>query len=108
MLFQTQDANGSRFRHAREKLAEVMQRDPRERMKARKEFEEQAGAAGVVTLNQADATFIDLNVYAFDTMGAAFTGPFTELKFGQAAVYKTRQNTLLPFTSATSRVALRL
>lgn len=91
MLFQTQDANGSRFRHAREKLAEVMQRDPRERMKARKEFEEQAGAAGVVTLNQADATFIDLNVYAFDTMGAAFTGPFTELKFGQAAVYKTRQ-----------------
>lgn len=93
MLFQTQDANRARFIQAREKLAEVMLRDPRERYNAQKRFvEEQAAAAGVVTINQADATFIDLNVYAFDTMGAAFTGPFSELKFGQAAIYKTRQN----------------
>lgn len=92
MLFQAQDANRARLVHAREKLAETMLRDPRERIAARKQYEEQAGQAGVVTINQADATFIDLNVYADDSIGAAFTGAFSQLNFGQAAVYKTRQN----------------
>jgi hypothetical protein len=93
MLFQVQDANRDRFLGAREKLAAVMLRPRSERAAARKEGykdEEQAGRAGVITINQADATYIDLNVHAFDTMGAAFA-EFATLQFGQAAVYKTRQ-----------------
>lgn len=91
MLFQVQEGNRERFETARQKLAEVMLRPRRERVEARKRaIEEQAGRAGVVTINQADATFIDLNVHAFDTMGQAFA-EFAPLQFGQAAVYKTRQ-----------------
>lgn len=91
MLFQVQEGNRERFLTARKNLAEVMLRPRRERVAARKKlFEEQAGRAGVVTINQADATFIDLNVHAFDTLGQAFA-EFATLQFGQSAIYKTRQ-----------------
>ncbi len=91
MLFFAQEGNRERILTAREKLGDVMTRPRKERVAARKKlFEEQAGRAGVVTINQADATFIDLNVHAFDTMGQAFA-EFANLQFGQAAVYKTRQ-----------------
>ena len=91
MLYFAQDGNRERIETARTKLAEVMLRPRQERLAARKAlYEEQAGRAGVVTINQADATFIDLNVHAFDQMGQAFA-EFATLQFGQAAIYKTRQ-----------------
>lgn len=91
MLYFAQDGNRERIESTRSKLAEVMLRPRHERLAARKKvYEEQAGRAGVVTINQADATFIDLNIHAFDTMGQAFA-EFATLQFGQAAVYKTRE-----------------
>ncbi|MDG7000388.1 MAG: hypothetical protein JRN15_14930 [Nitrososphaerota archaeon] len=91
MLFFAQEGNRERIVAARQHLSDVMLRPRSERVAARKKcYEEQAGMAGVVTINQADATFIDLNVHAFDQMGQAFA-EFAALQFGQAAVYKTRQ-----------------
>lgn len=91
MLYFAQDGNRERIEAARTKLSEVMTRPRHERLAARKKvYEEQAGRAGVITINQADATFIDLNIHAFDQMGQAFA-EFATLQFGQAAVYKIRQ-----------------
>jgi hypothetical protein len=96
MLHLAQNGNRTRFEQAREKLASSMLKDPMERAGARKKFyEEQAGMAGVVTINQAEATFIDLNLHAFDTIGAALA-EFTTLQFGQAAIYKTREEFPVP------------
>lgn len=91
MLYFAQDGNRERIEAARTKLGEVLTRPRQERLAARKKvYEEQAGRAGVITINQADATFIDLNIHAFDQMGQAFA-EFATLQFGQAAEYKTRQ-----------------
>ncbi len=90
MLHLAQDKNVQRFEAARNALATVITTDPAERANARKKFyEEQAGMAGVVTINQAEATFIDLNVFAYDTLSNSFA-EWTDLKFGEAAVYKER------------------
>lgn len=90
-MYFAQEGNRERIESARTKLAEVMLRPRHERLAARKKvYEEQAGRAGVVTINQADATFINLNIHAFDQMGQAFA-EFATLQFGQAAVYKTRE-----------------
>lgn len=92
-MYFAQDGNRERIEKSREQLASVMLRPRHERLAARKKAyveEEQAGRAGVVTINQADATFIDLNIHAYDQMGQAFA-EFATLQFGQAAVYKTRE-----------------
>jgi hypothetical protein len=86
-----QDGSRARFEQAREELAKVMLKGPEKRAADRKSyFEEQAGFAGVVTINQAEATYMDLNVHAFDELTASMVD-WSDLKFGQAAIYKTRE-----------------
>lgn len=52
--------------------------------------DEYASMAGVVTLTQAEATFIDLNVYAYDDLADGFA-EFVPLGIGEIPVYKLRQ-----------------
>jgi hypothetical protein len=91
MLHLAQDKNRARFDAAREALAASRLVGDKARCESRKKFsDENASYAGFVTLTQADATFLDLNVHAFDTMGNAFA-EFTTLQIGESALYKERE-----------------
>lgn len=80
-----------------EELSQVRGRSQQERLAAKKSLyengipatEEHAAMAGVATLEQTDATFIDLNIRADDTIGDAFV-EWQPLKLGEVPVYKTR------------------
>lgn len=75
-------------REALAKLSAVPYADRIERHRKRT-GEEEASRAGVVTINQAEVTFIELNMWAYDNFGESFIES-TDLQFGQQAVYKTR------------------
>lgn len=53
--------------------------------------EEHAGFQGAVTISQAEATYIDLNVRAFSGLGDHFC-QFVPLEIGQVPIYKYRQD----------------
>jgi hypothetical protein len=53
--------------------------------------DEYASMAGVVTITQAEASYIDLNVRAFTDMGDAFA-QFVPLAIGEVPIYKLRQD----------------
>lgn len=76
---------------AAQKLAEIKSRPYEERIAARRAAadEEYASEAGVITLEQADATFIDLNIHADDTVGESFA-LVEKLEFGEIPVWKLR------------------
>lgn len=81
----------NRVLSARQALADQAARNYDDRIKAHKQRirDEQASRAGVVTINQAEVTFIELNIWAFDTLGESFAET-AQLQFGQQAVYKNR------------------
>lgn len=85
--------DGKTVEAARARLGEILSRPRSERAEKKAELyaEVQAGRAGVVTINQADVTFIDLNVRATDTLGEAFA-EWAPVQLGQAPVYKTRED----------------
>lgn len=88
--------NRERVHGASNAVARIKSRSHEERASSRRDeyakiaADENSAMAGVVTLEQADATFIDLNIHADDTIGAAFA-EFTTLKLGEIPVFKTRQ-----------------
>ncbi len=89
MLHNAQDANRRRQEEARRILGDIKSRSIQERYESRKKFQESAGMAGVATISQSDIDYIELNILAFDNLGASFI-EMADLEFGQAAIYKNR------------------
>lgn len=89
MGFYGLEANRDKVERARAALKANRMHPLADRVKRHKEREEQAGRAGVVTINQAEVTYMELNLLANDNLAEAFIES-TDVQFGQQPVYKTR------------------
>jgi len=85
-------ANRQRVEDAKAALKKFDQSSVEDRIKEAKliQDDEYASMAGVVTLTQAEASFIDLMVYAYDDMADSFA-EFVPLSIGEIPVYKVQQ-----------------
>ena len=92
-------ANQDAVETAQKKLADYKAIPVEDRVKAHKTFDDEKASfqyggsltGGVVTLTQAEAKYIDLNVRAYSDMGDYFC-QFMPLAFGEQPVYKIRQD----------------
>ena len=86
-------ANRQAHEDAQRVLTEFHATPDADRIKASREMgsDEHAAMQGVVTITQAEATYIDLNVRAYSDMGDAFA-EFIPLAIGEVPLYKIRQD----------------